>query len=114
MPKAARIATGEQRLQELLRELPRQLCSDKRVEELLVRALVLAFVLPLQSKKLLPRPGMSLHYQKLFGNAWSTVAAMIRTIRPGVLAETRKLLRAGPDAYADTALREIKNLFRES
>lgn len=112
--KEARIATEDQKLPELLKELPRQLRSDARVEELLVRAIVLAFILPLQGKALQSRPGMALVYQKLFGNAWSAAAAMVRRIRPGVLAETRKLLRVGPEAYTNTALREISELFKAS
>lgn len=113
LPRAASIAAGEQRLQDLLRDLPRQLRSDQRVEKLLVRALVLSFVLPLWGKPLATRIGMGLTYQKLFGQSLGTLAAMARTLRTGVLAETRRLLRMGSASYVDTALREIGDLFKE-
>lgn len=114
LPEEARLATGEPALHELLRKLPQQLRSDPHVKTLLVRAVVLAVALPLSGKTLRVRPGMGLTYQKLFGQALSTVATMLRTYRADFMAETRKLLRVGPEAYVSSALRELGDLFKES
>lgn len=105
---------GTPLLQDLLRDLPRQLRSDSHVQALLSRAIVLAFILPLYGKPLETRVGMGLTYQKLFGKALGTVSSLVRTLRSSILAETRKLLRVGSEAYVKKALEEIEELFKSS
>ena len=114
LPEEARLATREPALHELLKKLPQQLRSDPYVKQILVRAIVLAIALPLAGKELRVRPGMGLTYQRLFGTALSTIATMVRTYRVDVLAETRRLLRVGPDAYIKTTLRELSDVFKDS
>ena len=112
--RSARLAAAAPTLHELLRELPKELKRDDRIPKLLARAIVLAFVLPLYGKPLQQKIGMGLTYQRLFGNALSVVTAIARTQRADVLAEVRKLLRVGTQAYVSSALREIGTLFQEN